>query len=173
MLLEEYFILKNEEKIMLNTTLRITAFSLLSLLATASVQASQINQEGLRLVPTNTVLEGAPLYAVEETSTEEESTQFYTSATAVEGELFLLPTNTVLEGEALYSYQTVTTEQISPATESNLTEIVAQGELRLLPTNSVLEGAPLYSYQRVVTKNEDGKVYADTKANEADKKTNG
>jgi len=161
MLHEEYLILINEEKIMFKTTLKITAFSLLSVLATASVQASQINQEGLRLVPTNTVLEGAPLYTTQVNEDKTVTTYFNTSKTTGTGKFQLLPTYSVLEGDALYSYQEIITEQTNPKAHINIAKDVAKGKLRLLPTNSVLEGEALYSYQEIETKDQSAQVYAE------------
>ena len=134
---------------MFNTTLKITAFSLLSVLATASVQASQINQDSLRLVPTNTVLEGAPLYSNQVSEDITVTTYFNTAKASASGELKLLPTYSVLEGDALYSYQELQTENKVAQNIATSTNSIDKSRLQLLPTYSVLEGDALYSYQEV------------------------
>jgi hypothetical protein len=150
MLHEEYLILINEEKIMFKTTLKITAFSLLSVLATASAQASQINNEGLRLVPTNTVLEGAPLYTTQVNEDKTVTTYFNTSKTSGTGNFQLLPTYSVQEGSALYSYQEIQAEETIVNAITLPVHSVDKSKLQLLPTYSVLEGDALYSYQEVI-----------------------
>lgn len=159
MLHEEYLILINEEKIMFKTTLKITAFSLLSVLATASVQASQINQEGLRLVPTNTVLEGAPLYTTQVNEDKTVTTYFNTSKTTGTGKFQLLPTFSVQEGSALYSYQEIQTEETIVNAITSPVHSVDKSKLQLLPTYSVLEGDALYSYQEIITEQTNPKAH--------------
>lgn len=156
---------------MFNTKFKIIAFSLLSVLGAASAHASQINQKGLPLLPTNTVLEGAPLYSNQMSEENTVTTYLNTPNTSVKGELHLLPTFSVQEGDALYSYQEVKTEQASPKTYSNTANVV-KGKLRLLPTNSMQEGDALYSYQEVKDKDEKSKAYTEiTKSNSKTQKT--
>lgn len=150
---------------MFNTKLKMTAFSLLSVFAAASAHANQTNQEDLRFLPTNTVLEGAPLYSSQQSKDKIVTTYLNTSDTSANGELHLLPTFSVLEGDTLYSYQEVFTN-VNSAKVVSKSNGSSRGELALLPTNSVLEGDALYSYQVVKTKEQNTTVYTEvTKSN--------
>jgi hypothetical protein len=143
---------------MFNISLKITAFSLFSVLATASAHAGQ---GSLLLHATNTVLEGAPLYSNQKSEDKTVTTYLNKSNTSVKGELHLLPTFSVQEGSALYSYQEIKTDKEIVQTITTPTFSVDKSQLQLLPTNSVLEGDALYSYQEVKTKGESPKVYAE------------